>query len=103
MRSESINFERIDSERVKVRGDLNLHTVSAYLEEGKSLISDAESHLCVDLSSVSVGDTSVLALLISWHRLAMSQNKQLLIAHCPQKLLEIAELGGVREILNFED
>ena len=102
MKSESVKFERIDSERVKVLGDLNLHTVSAYIEEGKSIIAHAESQLCMDLSRIRVEDTSVLALLISWHRLAISQDKRLLIANCPAKLLEIAELGGVHEILNFE-
>ena len=50
MKSESVKFERIDSERVKVLGDLNLHTVSAYIEEGKTIISYAESQLCMDLS-----------------------------------------------------
>jgi hypothetical protein len=45
MKSESVKFERIDSERVNVLGDLNLHTVSAYIEEGKSIIYHDESQL----------------------------------------------------------
>ena len=102
MKIQSVNFEAIDSERVKVLGDLNLHTVSAYLDEGKSIISNAQSRLCMDLSNIQVEDTSVLALLISWHRFAISQDKHLLIANCPHKLLEIAKLGGIHEILSFE-
>jgi ABC-type transporter Mla MlaB component len=65
MKIQSANFEAIDSERVKVLGDLNLHTVSAYLAEGKSIISNAQARLCMDLSNIQVEDTSVLALLIS--------------------------------------
>ena len=45
MKIQSANFEAIDSERVKVLGDLNLHTVSAYLAEGKSIISNAGASL----------------------------------------------------------
>ena len=55
----------------------------------------------VDLSQVAEADSSGVALLLAWARLAKERNQVLSIEHVPESIRSLAVLYGVVELLPF--
>lgn len=55
----------------------------------------------IDLSRVTEADSSGVALLLAWVRLAKERNQALSIEHVPESIRSLAALYGVVELLPF--
>lgn len=56
-------------------------------------------HCKVDLSKLFVFDSSALAILLAWKRMAQACNTTLLISSMPEKLFNLANVYGVEKFL----
>jgi len=82
----------------KVSGPVVFSTAGALLETSHELFAD-DASLRVDLSGVTRVDSAALALLIEWLRQARQRHCTIRIEHVPEKLLAIARLTGVEDII----
>jgi phospholipid transport system transporter-binding protein len=81
-----------------VIGSLHFSTVSALLSEGIDAIDGGQATV-IDLSGVTAGDSSGLALLIEWLSVAKAAGKELRYEHLPTQLHQLARLSEVEELL----
>ena len=56
----------------------------------------------IDASALAVFDTSVLALILEARRRAQQRGKALVVHGAPPRLLQLASLYGVEELLSFD-
>lgn len=80
-----------------VSGDMTLETAAALLAAGKTAMAGAEP--VFDLTAVAEIDSSGLAVLFGWQRVAQAQGKTLRIVNPPHNLLSLAEVYGVGDLL----
>jgi phospholipid transport system transporter-binding protein len=84
----------------KIEGTINFHTVLQLRHLGAELINQLPS-ISFDFSHVMQCDSSAIALMLSWTRLANSVQKSIQFKNLPQQLLDIATLCGVLSLLNI--
>ncbi|MCB1596077.1 MAG: STAS domain-containing protein [Gammaproteobacteria bacterium] len=58
-----------------------------------------DSDLSIDLGGVTKVDSAGLALLLEWLRWGQAERRSVSFTHLPDKLLAIARLSGVEEML----
>ncbi|MDH4189105.1 MAG: STAS domain-containing protein [Betaproteobacteria bacterium] len=91
---------RRDNDRLVVAGPANLASAAALLRDGAEQVrAGARS---VDLREVTELDSSLLAALLAWKRLAREAGGELRIVGAPPGLRTIAELYGVTELLGAD-
>ena len=73
-------------------------TAGDLLETSRTLFADSDN-LRIDLGGVTKVDSAALALLIEWLRQARQHKHTIHIEGMPDKLLSIARLTGVEEII----
>jgi phospholipid transport system transporter-binding protein len=83
--------------RWRLKGALRFDTVPALLERQGDF--PGAEKVVLDLSGVGEFDTSALALLLEWRRRARSAGGSLGIENLPERLHDLARVGGVDEIL----
>ena len=82
-------------------GDLSFSTIPAVLAKSAeySARADLPDRLTIDFSAVTGVDSSAVALLLDWRRMAIARGKTLVFANLPANLLALAELYGVSELI----
>ena len=83
---------------IAVRGPVTFATAGALLDTGRTLFA-AQRAVTVNLSEVSDVDSAGLALLLEWLRQARAERRAVVFQAVPDKLLAIARLSGVEELL----
>ncbi|AKU10555.1 NTP-binding protein [Azoarcus sp. CIB] len=90
-----------DADKVlAIEGELTMATAAQWIERGRAL-ARAED-LVVDLSGVSAADSSALALLFDWMRVARASGHKVRQTGMPAGMLSLATLYGVDELLPAE-
>jgi len=87
-----------DDGQVRITGPLGFATAGQLLESSSDMFAGHDS-LLVDLSGVTSVDSAALALLIEWLRMAQQCKCTIRFAAVPEKLLAIAKLSGVDDII----
>jgi phospholipid transport system transporter-binding protein len=82
----------------QVTGELGFATVPKLYKTGYDVITEHEN-LVFDLQDIIALDNSGLALLTAWVRLAKKLDKTISFVNLPNKLLDIAKLSGLEDIL----
>ena len=85
--------------RIEVTGPVVFATAGDLLEASRALFAGS-APLYVDLGGVTRVDSAALALLIEWLRMARQHHRTLRIERVPEKLLAIARLTGVEDIIS---
>jgi phospholipid transport system transporter-binding protein len=82
-------------------GELSFQTVPAVLARTAeySVRKDLPDKLTIDFSAVTGVDSSAVALLLDWRRVAMARGKSLAFVNLPANLLALAELYGVADLI----
>lgn len=83
---------------IRLDGDVVFDTVPR-LWRAQLHVFEQNGEITVDLSGVKRVDSSALALLLGWIRLARKAGKKLSFNHIPEALLAIARVTGVEPIL----
>lgn len=84
--------------RFRVAGVLDANTVTQVLEESHSRFRGI-AQISVDLANVTESDSSGLALLLEWLRLARKENRQIRFEHVPQQIVALARISEVDDLL----
>jgi phospholipid transport system transporter-binding protein len=90
------SIQRAD-DHITVSGDMTLETASSLLVSGVTALEGGDA--VFDLAAVTDVDSSGLAVLFGWQRVAQAQGKTLRIENPPHNLISLAEVYGVTEIL----
>ena len=82
---------------LSLEGALTMADSGRFLDEGRALVS--RSDVVADFSGVKECDSSALALLLEWRRLALKSGHVLSAKGLPDGLRSLAELYGITDIL----
>jgi phospholipid transport system transporter-binding protein len=82
-------------------GVMNFESV-IYLNLRANELFQKYSSITVDLSGVTYVNSAGLALLLEWKRKAVLENRMLEILGAPKKLLNIARVSEIEDILSFQ-
>ncbi len=86
-----------DDGRIQVAGPMVMATATEVKAEGEAaLVAGAHS---VDLSAVTDVDSSAVAVLLAWTRLARQRGQDFTITQVPAAIHSLAVLYGVAEML----
>jgi phospholipid transport system transporter-binding protein len=84
--------------RYALSGEVGFATAGRLLDEG--LVAFAgQASIEVDLAGMSSADSVGLALLIEWTRRARSDGRQISFRAVPARLIDIARISGVDDLL----
>jgi phospholipid transport system transporter-binding protein len=88
-------------EVLALTGAISFETMPAVLEQSARYAErpDIPDCLTVDFSAITGVDSSAVALLLEWRRLAALRGKRLEYVNLPPNLLALAELYGVGELI----
>jgi phospholipid transport system transporter-binding protein len=91
-------LESLGEGRFRVGGLLDATTVTRLLEEGQARFHGV-SDITVDFAGVTESDSSGLALLLEWLRLARKSNQRIRFEHVPQQIIALARISEVDDLL----
>jgi phospholipid transport system transporter-binding protein len=92
------SLESLGGGRFRISGVLDATTVSALLEQSETSF-EGQAHVDVDLAAVSESDSSGLALLIEWLRLARIAQRQIHFENIPAQIEALARISEVEDLL----
>jgi phospholipid transport system transporter-binding protein len=88
-------------EVLPLEGELSFHTIPGVLARSAEYAARANTpeRLTIDFAGVTGVDSSAVALLLDWRRMAASRGKTLIFVNLPANLLALAQLYGVAELI----
>jgi phospholipid transport system transporter-binding protein len=89
------------AEVLQLTGALSFETVPDVLADSERFAArpDLPERLTIDFSAITGVDSSAVALLLEWRRLALAHGKVLEFVNLPANLMALAELYGVAELI----
>lgn len=87
----------VAGERLKVTAPMVIATAAELREAGESALLAGAS--IVDLADVAEADSSAVAVLLAWTRIAGERGQSLAIVGVPQSVRSLASLYGVADLL----
>lgn len=87
----------VAGERLKVTAPMVIATAAEMREAGESALLNGAS--VVDLADVAEADSSAVAVLLAWTRIAGERGQALAIVGVPQSVRSLAALYGVADLL----
>ncbi|HFB67095.1 MAG TPA: STAS domain-containing protein [Aeromonadales bacterium] len=85
-----------------LNGDLNMFTSPELWHNRKAIFNTADKQIIINLSKIKRTDSAGLATLVALFKIARDKNKDILFQGASTQLFEIAQVGGVVDILPFE-
>jgi phospholipid transport system transporter-binding protein len=92
-------IESLGEGLVAVSGVLDATTVTAILKRSRELFAGSPA-IRVDLAGVTEGDSSGLALLIEWLRLAQQKRQKITFLNVPQQIEALARISEVEDLFH---
>ncbi|VVC76115.1 hypothetical protein AQUSIP_14200 [Aquicella siphonis] len=89
----------IENHHLVVTGDLQFANVMLVYQKSLQQISSCHE-LVFDFSRLQSSDSSGLALMVEWIRLARQQNKKIRFEHLSEDILSIAKAAGIDGMFN---
>ncbi len=88
-------------EVLRLEGELAFETLPAVLAQSAEFTArtDLPERLTIDFSKITSVDSSAVALLLEWRRIAAKRGKTLVFENLPANLLALAELYGVADLI----
>lgn len=89
------------ADHLALTGEVGFDNVVALLSEAEDWLKDSSSTQCaLDLSGVVNSNSAGIALIMSLHRRAHAQGKQLTLQQVPTNLISIARLSGLEWLID---
>jgi phospholipid transport system transporter-binding protein len=95
-------LEQHDDGCLMLKGVLTMQTVPALEKQARPLFDGSQGKMCIDLAAVQHADSSALALLLEWQRLARRLNIVVTYRNLPHQLMQIAQVSELPDILPIE-
>ena len=91
----------LPGEVLALTGELSFDTIPQVLEESAAYAArtDLPERLTIDFAAITGVDSSAVALLLDWRRMAAQRGKTLVFVNLPANLLSLADLYGVAELI----
>ena len=91
----------VSGEVLALTGELSFATIPQVLEESAACAArpDLPERLTIDFAAITSVDSSAVALLLDWRRMAAKRGKTLVFVNLPANLKALAELYGVGELI----
>ena len=91
----------VAGEVLALAGELSFDTIPQVLEESAAYAArtDLPDRLTIDFAGITGVDSSAVALLLDWRRMAVKRGKTLVFVNLPANLLALADLYGVAELI----
>jgi len=89
------------AEVLALQGALSFETVPGVLAESARYAErpDLPDRLTIDFAAITAVDSSAVALLLEWRRVAQRRGKTLVFVNLPANRLALAKLYGVTELI----
>ncbi|HET7401746.1 MAG TPA: STAS domain-containing protein [Usitatibacter sp.] len=89
------------AEVLALQGALSFETVPGVLAESARYAErpDLPDRLTIDFAAITAVDSSAVALLLEWRRVAQRRGKTLVFVNLPANLMALAKLYGVSELI----
>jgi phospholipid transport system transporter-binding protein len=96
-----VNDAAAASEVLKLSGALSFESLPSVLAESAQFTARADlpERLVIDFAAITDIDSSAVALLLEWRRIALARAKTLEFVNLPANLLALAELYGVADLI----
>lgn len=91
-----------ENHHLVVTGDLQFSNVMSVYQKSLSLISPS-GELVFDFSRLQSSDSSGLALIMEWIRLARKQKRKISFIHLSKDIMSIAKAAGIDGMFNGRD
>jgi len=98
MPEQKLTFVESEPGRFLLRGDITHETVLSVID---AEMIDVNAKVSVDFSGVNRSDSSGLALMTHWARLAKKANVSIFYEQVPDKLVALAKMSGLDGILSI--
>lgn len=95
-------LEKRDEGCLMLKGVLTMQTVPELEKQARPLFSPGQGKFCIDLAAVQHADSSALALLLEWQRMARRLNTVITYRNLPEQLMQIAQVSELEDILPIE-
>jgi len=94
-----LRFQTTDSGCLRLTGTLNYAAVTpVFWRQSKNLLSNAPSPLHIDLQGITHSDSTGVALLLAWLRLAYKQNKKISFVNLPDQMRAIIHVSELEKL-----
>lgn len=89
------------AEVLALDGALSFETLPDVLKASEEYVArtDLPDRLTIDFASIGAVDSSAVALLLEWRRLAQRMGKKLVFVNLPEPLVALATLYGVEDLI----
>lgn len=102
MATASAGLQPIAPGQIGLRGELDHHTVVQLLAHSHELFAAAhEGRVTLDLSAVSYSDSTGVALLVEWLKMARHRQIQLMLSNLPTQMRALIQVSGLAELLSI--
>ena len=92
-----MEFTKAENNTWVLSGDLTFENISKVIDKAKDF--NWQHSVNLDLSGAEDVDTSLLALIFYWKRLAKVNKKNVFISAAPENLMKLARLYGAEEFI----
>jgi anti-anti-sigma factor len=99
--SVSAELIAIDPQKATLSGRLDRLTAKKLLQQGRHLIAQSGSYWQIDLTDVHHSSSVGIALLLDWKRYGMDKNVTVEFHHVPQKMQDVIEFSGLKEVFKL--
>ncbi|HEV7633416.1 MAG TPA: STAS domain-containing protein [Steroidobacteraceae bacterium] len=97
--AEIVDLAAGDASGLALRGELTAQTVPGLWRQSSRLFGESRETLSIDLAGVTEADSAGLALLITWAGQALLAKVTLRYAAVPERLLSLARISEVEDLL----
>jgi anti-anti-sigma factor len=89
---------RVDGNTIRLTGDLDFSNVMPLYRQSQALFQQSASSVRVDFSGLNSANSVVLALIVSWIRLARQQAKTIQLINISQDIMSLASASGLDKV-----
>ena len=97
--AEIVELVAGDASGLALRGSLTAETVPRLWRQSSQLFDESRKSLSIDLAGVTEADSAGLALLVTWAGQAALAKVALRYAAVPERLLSLARISEVEDLL----
>ena len=92
----------VDDETLAIQGDLDFQSVTT-LWESVLKLSTGHPQLKIDLANVQRSDSSGIALLVEWLRLAQAAHQEIRFINTPKQMRAIIRVVELEQLLPLDE
>jgi phospholipid transport system transporter-binding protein len=99
-RNKIFSIEHTNNGVFNFVGELNYSAINNIVwEESKQLLEATDHPIEINLSGITRSDSTGVAFLVAWTKLAAKKNKSITLTHIPQQMRAIIRVSGLESKL----